>query len=327
MHFVMLGALGDGSGSEVRPASLRPVMIPELVKIVLSTDDYGREVIANDPVKLGLANYAVTEKRRTMPIRVGLRGRHSGTDDDAIEVLGVWKPSLTCKPVVCISEGILSEENRPSSIAPKRRSFPVIAPEYVSANLGIGLEVGLYRPSYNNRTFFLGEITTQRSNLIFQGLRLLLGDLQLLLSRNRGFRGVSPSLSGRNIQKISLARHLLELQPKDNSSSDNCDERSSYDNDIQARPAERQLLKYAKSFTAAIAAWIVGWFGCDVILGAGSFGRSVERWLQYRRGRSLSETERVLLGALGILGAALLAVQAILIVTQKYLTPHISVIQ
>ncbi len=158
--------------------------------------------------------------------------------------------------------------------------------------------------------------------LVCGQFHLLLSEVQLLLRGNPRLGGIPSGLPSGDIQEISLMGHLIPLSPKHNSRSDNSGQCSSDENSIDPRPEKGRAFKFAQSILLISLGLIIGWLGCDVVLAHGWLGRHFERQLRCWRKRGLSEGERGLIGALGLIGFAVLTVQAMIIVAQKYLTPE-----
>jgi IS1 family transposase len=156
---------------------------------------------------------------------------------------------------------------------------------------------------------------------ILRCISLLLSNCKLFCGINARLCGVSPRLTGRNLQDVSLGGHFLELTPKNYGSPNDSKECEANEDSIQSRPPERQALKISELLALIVVGCVFGWLACDVLLDDGRFGRRFE-WLLWRwRGIDLSEGERFLLATLGFLIVAICGLHFFLIVTRKHLTP------
>ncbi len=245
-------------------------------------------------------------------------------------------------PVLVEQSGIVWERGHhsPSIFCSRYSSIlhPQMAIDVKSAawrqNNSFGLEpFSVYPRSLANAHLSLGGF-----HAILSRFRLLLGDGNLPLGSNAGLRRISSSLSSRDIEKVGLVSHFLPLTPKDSCRYEDCDEGSSYEYDVEPRPAKGQALKflhpaifYDPCEQRAIhdsywrygwfliflgACGIVGWWDCDILLEYRRLGGWFEHRLRLLRGRGLSEGERVPIGGLGFLVAILLEVQALIIVAR-----------
>src|SRR5205807_697561 len=122
-------------------------------------------------------------------------------------------------------------------------------------------------------------------NCILSSLSLLLGDGDLLLGSNVGFRRISSGLSSRDCQYAGLCRHFPKLIPKHYGSSHHHQQRNSGNQKSPSGVTKSSSLKDAKRiildypceqrvvddrprhwitlFCLVIAAWIVDRAGID----------------------------------------------------------------
>lgn len=158
---------------------------------------------------------------------------------------------------------------------------------------------------------------------ILRSFCLLLGNGKLSCGVGARFCGVSPRLTGSDSQDVSLGGHFLELIPEHYSGSGNSKECKADENGIKSRPSQRKTLEFSKLFALAIAGCFFGWLASDVLLDNGRLGGRFEHLLWGWRGVGISERERLLLVALGLVIVAVCWLHFFLIVTRKDLTDAI----
>src|ERR1700688_4352485 len=343
MHFIVFGALRYGSTGEVRPTSLRPIVVPQLVEVVLAGNDDGGKIVRHYPVEVSLSNDSIAEQGRAVGVRRILICGDTGRYNDATYIFGVWLHRFTAEPLISIIDVICAPKYAAPSLSPESDRLTVVAPENISRNPRLSLKVGLDDSGNNNWSLFLGEIAAQSAHLIFQRGCLFPSYVKLFLGCNTSLSRVASSLAGGYSKNVGLAVHFPELIPEHYGRPYDDNQRSDSYNEAPSCVAKSRVLKnskfilpyfpceqrvvddpywrWARVFGLCVGPWILGWWGCDVLLRDGRFGKKFDSVLWGYWRRSLTDRERLLIRCFGFVAAVVLLVQAFVIVTQKYLTP------